>query len=97
MDHFARLDVSVKETSVCIVDNTDKIVREADIVEPFQKASGTCRWQGGARPDGWPQSGRATQVMPGEGRGCITNAITLVGLAKHHCDSHHRNALCVYS
>ena len=26
MDHFAGLDVSVKETSVCIVDDTDKIV-----------------------------------------------------------------------
>ena len=27
MDHFAGLDVSVKETSVCIVDETGKIVR----------------------------------------------------------------------
>ena len=26
MDHFAGLDVSVKETSVCIVDDTGKIV-----------------------------------------------------------------------
>jgi hypothetical protein len=30
MDHFAGLDVSVKETSVCIVVDTGKIVREAD-------------------------------------------------------------------
>ena len=29
MDYFAGLDVSVKETSVCIVDDTGKIVREA--------------------------------------------------------------------
>ena len=29
IDHFAGLDVSVKETSVCIVDDTGKIVREA--------------------------------------------------------------------
>jgi hypothetical protein len=29
MDHFAGLDVSVKDTSVCIVDGTGKIVREA--------------------------------------------------------------------
>ena len=29
MDHFAGLDVSVNETSVCIVDDTGKIVREA--------------------------------------------------------------------
>ena len=28
MDHFAGLDVSVKETSVCIVDDTGKIIRE---------------------------------------------------------------------
>ena len=29
MDHFAGLDVSVKETSICIVDDAGKIVREA--------------------------------------------------------------------
>ena len=28
MDHFAGLDVSVKETSVCIVDESGRIVRE---------------------------------------------------------------------
>ena len=28
MDHFAGLDVSVKETSICIVDDAGKIVRE---------------------------------------------------------------------
>ena len=28
MDHFAGLDVSVKATSVCIVDDTGKFVRE---------------------------------------------------------------------
>ena len=32
MDHFAGLDVSVKETSVCIVDDTGKIVREVKVV-----------------------------------------------------------------
>jgi transposase len=31
MDHFARLDVSVKETSVCIVDDTGRIVREVRV------------------------------------------------------------------
>ena len=31
MDHFAGLDVSVKETSVCIVDDTGKIVREVQV------------------------------------------------------------------
>jgi transposase len=28
MDHFAGLDVSVKETSICIVDDTGRIVKE---------------------------------------------------------------------
>jgi transposase len=31
MDYFAGLDVSVKETSVCIVDDTGKIVRETRV------------------------------------------------------------------
>jgi transposase len=31
MDHFARLDVSVKDTSVCIVDGTGKIIREGKV------------------------------------------------------------------
>src|SRR4249920_3190017 len=31
MDHFAGLDVAVKETSVCIVDDTGKIVREVKV------------------------------------------------------------------
>jgi transposase len=31
MDHFAGLDVSVKDTSICIVDDTGKIVRELKV------------------------------------------------------------------
>src|SRR6202171_3716339 len=31
MDHFAGLDVSVKQTSICIVDDTGKIVREVKV------------------------------------------------------------------
>ena len=31
MDYFAGLDVSVKDTSVCIVDGTGKIVREGKV------------------------------------------------------------------
>ena len=31
MDHFAGLDVSVKETSICIVDDTGKIIREVKV------------------------------------------------------------------
>jgi transposase len=32
MDHFAGLDVSVKEISVCIVDDTGRIVKEVKVV-----------------------------------------------------------------
>jgi predicted NBD/HSP70 family sugar kinase len=31
MEHFAGLDVSVKETSVCIVDDTGRIMREVKV------------------------------------------------------------------
>jgi transposase len=31
MDHFAGLDVSVKDTSICIVDDKGKIVREMKV------------------------------------------------------------------
>ena len=31
MEHFAGLDVSVNETSVCIVDHTGRIVREVKV------------------------------------------------------------------
>ena len=31
MDHFAGLDVSVKETSVCVVDEVGKIIREVKV------------------------------------------------------------------
>jgi hypothetical protein len=37
MDHFAGLDVSVKETSVCIVDDTGKIVREVKVARASRK------------------------------------------------------------
>jgi hypothetical protein len=41
MDHFAGLDVSVKETSVCIVDDTGRIAREVKVAsEP--EALTTC-------------------------------------------------------
>ena len=42
MDHFAGLDVSVKETSVCIVDDTGRIVREVKVAsEPEALLRGT--------------------------------------------------------
>ena len=36
MDHFAGLDVSVKETSICIVDDTGKIVKEVKVASEPQ-------------------------------------------------------------
>jgi transposase len=36
MDHFAGLDVSVKETSICIVDDTGRIVKEAKVASEPQ-------------------------------------------------------------
>ena len=44
MDHFAGLDVSVKETSVCIVDDTGKLVRKVKVAsEPEALLSGYSR------------------------------------------------------
>jgi predicted NBD/HSP70 family sugar kinase len=41
MDHFAGLDVSVKKTSVCIVDDTGRIVREVKVAsERHQHCNG---------------------------------------------------------
>ena len=36
MDHFAGLDVSVKETSVCILDDTGKILKEVKVLSEPQ-------------------------------------------------------------
>jgi transposase len=45
MDHFAGLDVSVKETSICIVDDTGRIVREVKVAsEPAVEMSLAGRW-----------------------------------------------------
>ena len=44
MDHFAGLDVSVKETSVCIVDDTGKIVREVKVADILRLRSRVRFW-----------------------------------------------------
>ena len=42
MDHFGGLDVSVKETSICIVDDTGRIVKEVKVAsEPASPAEGS--------------------------------------------------------
>ena len=40
MDHLAGLDVSVKDTSVCIVDDTGKIVREFEVASSAGSSAG---------------------------------------------------------
>jgi hypothetical protein len=40
MDHFAGLDVSAKETSVCVVDDTGRMVREVKVGEQTRDAAG---------------------------------------------------------
>src|ERR1700757_1722039 len=48
MDHFAGLDVSVKETSICIVDDTGRIVREVKVAsepEALLKVLGNPAWR----------------------------------------------------
>jgi hypothetical protein len=58
MDHFAGLDVSVKETSVCIVDDTGKVVpRHECVADPRACSQGSCA---GSRP--------ATRLRPAAGR-----------------------------
>ena len=36
MDHFAGLDVSVKETGICIVDDTGRIMKEVKVASEPQ-------------------------------------------------------------
>ena len=36
MDHFAGLDVSVKETSICTVDDTGRIAREVKVASELE-------------------------------------------------------------
>jgi transposase len=41
MEHYAGLDVSVKETSVCIVDRAGKVIREVKIATEPGAMSGS--------------------------------------------------------
>jgi hypothetical protein len=43
MEYFAGLDVSVKETSICIVDDTGRIVREVKVAS---EPEACCRFWG---------------------------------------------------
>jgi predicted NBD/HSP70 family sugar kinase len=43
MDHFAGLDVSVNETSICIVDDTGRIIREAKVASEPAAQNTRCK------------------------------------------------------
>jgi len=43
MDYFAGLDVSVKDTSVCVVDDTGKIIRETKVASEPEALLGVLR------------------------------------------------------
>ena len=53
MDHFAGLDVSVKETSVCIVDDTGKIVREVKVASEPEALLAVLKESRLPLPAGW--------------------------------------------
>jgi hypothetical protein len=48
MDYFAGLDVSVKDTSICIVDDAGKIVREVKVASEPRLPEVCCRDRGAA-------------------------------------------------
>jgi hypothetical protein len=59
MDHFAGLDVSVKETSVCIVDDVGKIVREVKVAsEPEALLAVSRPIDGASRIRTWSSASR---------------------------------------
>jgi hypothetical protein len=49
MDHFAGLDVSVKETSICIVDDAGKIVREVKVASEPEGLLAVLKYRHGGR------------------------------------------------
>ena len=79
MDHFAGLDVSVKETSICIVDDAGKIVREVKVAsEPdallaVLKRSPACRRRSDRRwravPWARKRPAASEQILHGATRG----------------------------
>ena len=46
MGHFAGIDVSLKDSSVCVVDATGRIVREAKVASEPEALVGRCQLDG---------------------------------------------------
>jgi predicted NBD/HSP70 family sugar kinase len=62
MDHFAGLDVLVKETSICIVDDAGKIVREVKVAsepEALLAVLKNLAYRTPHHPGQWPANGDA--------------------------------------
>jgi hypothetical protein len=93
MDHFAGLDVSVKETSICIVDDTGKIVRAAGGADrsclPLQ-ADRTGSWAAGAMAVQWSCTGRS--LYRAQARS-LRSASAAEGAGKRQCKSRRGAAL----
>jgi hypothetical protein len=62
MDYFAGLDVSVKETSVCIVDDAGKIVREARVASATAGRSAERALQASWWQDYWAADARGPRA-----------------------------------
>ena len=72
MDHFAGLDVSVKETSVCIVDDTGKIVREVKVASEPEALLAVLRDPVSPLPADWIGSrATVTKVPPASSAPCL--------------------------
>jgi hypothetical protein len=49
MDHFAGLDVSVKETSICVLDDTGRIMKEVRWRASLKPIAMAFQWACGSR------------------------------------------------
>ena len=52
MDYYAGIDVSLEQSSVCVVDATGKIVCEAKVALCQEDAKASCCARDGGRPSG---------------------------------------------
>ena len=62
MDHFAGLDVSVKATSVCIVDDAGKVVREVKVTSEPEALLAVLKNPCLPPHANWPGSGTAVAM-----------------------------------
>jgi len=83
MAHFAGLDVSVKETSICIVDDTGRIVREVKVgsePEALLKVLGTSAYR--FKRIGLEAGPLSQWLFSGSGRSRATSGLRLLLFAR---------------